>query len=84
MYRSLSDAIRVAETSHRSLSEVAIDQESRDQGRSPDEIRKSLARAMRRPARMHGSMGGSDRREHPPFGMRPGSGGDEPPQENRQ
>ena len=46
MYRSLSDAIRVAETSHRSLSEVAIDQESRDQGRSPDEIRKSLRRAL--------------------------------------
>lgn len=46
--------------------------------------RKSLARAMRRPPRMHGGMGESDRRQHPPFGMRPGSGGDDSPQENRQ
>jgi L-serine dehydratase len=46
MYRSLTDAIRVAETSNRSLSEVAIEQESRDQGRQPDEIRKSLKRAL--------------------------------------
>jgi uncharacterized membrane protein len=47
---------------------------------TPEE-RGSLARAMRRPPRMH--MGDSDRREHPPFGMHPGSGGDEPPQEDR-
>jgi len=50
---------------------------------TPDE-RKSLAHAMRRPPRMHGGMRDSDRREHPPFGMRPGSGGNDPPQENRQ
>jgi uncharacterized membrane protein len=44
--------------------------------------RESLARAMRHPQRTHG-MGDSERREHPPFGMHPGSSGDEPPQEDR-
>jgi uncharacterized membrane protein len=48
---------------------------------TPDE-RKALARAMRRQPRMHG-MGDSERREHPPFGMHPGGGGDEAPQEDR-
>ena len=50
---------------------------------TPEE-RESLARAMRRPVHMHGMGGGdSDRREHPPFGVHPGSGGDKPPQEDR-
>src|SRR4051812_25629325 len=43
--------------------------------------RKQLARAMHRSPRMHG-MRDSERGEHPPFGMRPGSGGDEPPQKD--
>ena len=49
---------------------------------TPEE-RKSLASAMRRPPHMHGMGGDSERREHPPFGMHPGSGGDQPPQEDR-
>jgi uncharacterized membrane protein len=45
--------------------------------------RKELARAMHRP-RMR-SMGGGDSegRQHPPLGMAPGGGGNEPPQEDR-
>lgn len=43
--------------------------------------RESLAHAMRRPLRP--GMGGSERRQHPPFGMHPRSGGDQPPQEDR-
>lgn len=46
MYKSLAEAIHVAESSNRNLAEVAIDQESRDQGRTPDEIRASLKRAL--------------------------------------
>ena len=46
MYKSLAEAIHVAETSNRNLAEVAIDQESRDQGRTPDDIRASLKRAL--------------------------------------
>jgi uncharacterized membrane protein len=44
--------------------------------------RKEFARAMHRP-RMHGMGGGSEGREHPPLGVRPGGGGDQPPQEDR-
>jgi L-serine dehydratase len=46
LYKSLAEAIHVAESSNRNLAEVAIDQESRDQGRTPDEIRASLKRAL--------------------------------------
>jgi len=49
---------------------------------TPEE-RKSLARAMRRPPHMHRMGGDSERGERPPFGMHPGSGGDQPPQEDR-
>ena len=45
--------------------------------------RKELARAMHRP-RLHGMGGGSEGRDHPPLGVHPGSGRDEPPQEGRQ
>jgi L-serine dehydratase len=46
MYRSLSEAIRDAETRGMSLSQVALDLESKDQGRSIDDIRSSLTRAL--------------------------------------
>jgi len=46
MYRSLSEAIHVAETTKRTLAEVAIDQECRDQGRQPADIRAALKRAL--------------------------------------
>ena len=46
--------------------------------------RKEFARAMHRP-RMRGMGGGdSEGRQHPPLGVGPGGGGDEPPQEDRQ
>jgi L-serine dehydratase len=46
VYRSLLDAIRDAEESGKSLSEVALALESQDQGRSVDDIRLSLKRAL--------------------------------------
>ena len=46
MYRSLSEAIHDAESSKKTLAEVAIDKEARDQGRSPADIRASLKRAL--------------------------------------
>lgn len=46
MYRSLIEAIRDAEERGMSLSQVALDLESKDQGRSIDDIRKHLARAL--------------------------------------
>jgi L-serine dehydratase len=46
MYRSLSEAIHDAESSGKTLAEVAIDKEARDQGRSPADIRASLKRAL--------------------------------------
>ena len=46
MYRSLLDAIRDAEARGMSLSQVALQLESEDQGRSIDDIRSSLARAL--------------------------------------
>lgn len=46
MYRSLLEAIRDAEARGMSLSEVALDLESKDQGRSIDDIRSSLGRAL--------------------------------------
>jgi L-serine dehydratase len=46
MYRSLSEAIHDAESSKKTLAEVAIDKEARDQGRSPADIRGTLKRAL--------------------------------------
>src|SRR6478672_7325663 len=46
MYRSLLEAIRDAEARGMSLSQVALQLESEDQGRSIDDIRASLARAL--------------------------------------
>ena len=46
MYKSLSEAIHDAESSKRTLAEVAIEKEARDQGRAPEEIRASLKRAL--------------------------------------
>jgi len=46
MYRSLSEAIHDAESSKKTLAEVAIDKEARDQCRSPADIRASLKRAL--------------------------------------
>ena len=46
MYRSLQDAIRDAEGRGMSLSQVALQLESEDQGRSIDDIRSSLGRAL--------------------------------------
>jgi len=46
MYRALADAIRDAELRSQTLAQVAIDQEAKDQGRSAEDIRASLARAL--------------------------------------
>ncbi len=46
MYKSLSEAIHDAQTSERSLAEVAIEREARDQGRSAEDIRATLKRAL--------------------------------------
>ncbi len=46
MYKSLLDAIRDAEVSGKSLSEVALKLESEDQGRTIEDIRSSLKRAL--------------------------------------
>lgn len=49
---------------------------------TPDE-RRALVSALRRPPHMLRPPGSSHRREQPPFGMHPRSGGLEPPEENR-
>ncbi|MGK2935982.1 MAG: L-serine ammonia-lyase, iron-sulfur-dependent, subunit beta, partial [Gemmatimonadaceae bacterium] len=46
MYKSLAEAIRDAEASGRSLSQTALDMESADQGRTVEDIRSVLARAL--------------------------------------
>jgi L-serine dehydratase len=46
MYRALSDAIRDAESRGHTLARVALEQEAKDQGRSTDDIRASLTRAL--------------------------------------
>lgn len=46
MYKALSEAISDAESRGTSLSVVALDLESQDQGRTVDDIRASLARAL--------------------------------------
>ena len=46
MYKSLADAIRDAEARRHTLARVALDAESSDQGRSVDDIRSALGRAL--------------------------------------
>jgi L-serine dehydratase len=46
MYRSLRDAIRDAESRKITLAELALEAESKDQGRPVDEIRAALRRAL--------------------------------------
>ncbi|HEY0971295.1 MAG TPA: L-serine ammonia-lyase, iron-sulfur-dependent, subunit alpha [Gemmatimonadales bacterium] len=46
MYRSLADAVRDAEASGRTLAQVALQQEAEDQGRTVEEIRAALRRAL--------------------------------------
>jgi L-serine dehydratase len=46
MYRALADAIRDANSRRQTLAQVAIDQEAKDQGRSAEDIRGSLTRAL--------------------------------------
>ena len=46
MYKSLADAIRDAEASGRSLSQTALALESKDQGRTVEDIRAALKRAL--------------------------------------
>lgn len=46
MYRALADAIKDAESRGQTLAQVAIDQEAKDQGRSAEDIRASLTRAL--------------------------------------
>ena len=46
MYKALADAIRDAEAEHKSLAQVALAAESRDQGRSVEYIRSALLRAL--------------------------------------
>ena len=46
MYRSLAEAIADAEREGRSLSQVALARESEDQGRTVDDIRSALGRAL--------------------------------------
>ena len=46
MYKSLADAIRDAEAQGRTLAHVALELESKDQGRPVEEIRSALARAL--------------------------------------
>lgn len=54
MYRSLGDAIRDAEKEGKTLSQLALERESEDQGRSIEDIRQSLGRAL---AVMRGAIG---------------------------
>ena len=46
MYRSLADAIRDAEAQHVNLATLALDTEARDQGRTVEDIRAALKRAL--------------------------------------
>jgi L-serine dehydratase len=46
MYKSLHDAVRDAEAQGKRLSQVALEAESRDQGRPIEEIRDALGRAL--------------------------------------
>lgn len=46
MYRSLHEAVRDAEAQHKTLAQLALEAESRDQGRTIQEIRAALRRAL--------------------------------------
>jgi len=46
MYKSLADAIKDAETQQISLAQLALETESRDQGRTVEDIRSALHRAL--------------------------------------
>lgn len=46
MYRSLAEAIRDAESSGKSLAEIALAREAEDQGRTVEDIRGALARSL--------------------------------------
>jgi len=46
MYRSLADAIRDAESQQKTLAQVALETEARDQGRPVSDIRDALRRAL--------------------------------------
>jgi L-serine dehydratase len=46
MYKSLAEAIRDAESSGRSLSQIALEREAEDQGRTIEDIRASLKRSL--------------------------------------
>ena len=46
MYKSLADAIRDADAQHISLARLALETEARDQGRTVDDIRAALQRAL--------------------------------------
>src|SRR5918911_3103231 len=46
MYKALADAIRDAESQGKTLAQVALEAEARDQGRPIEEIRDALARAL--------------------------------------
>jgi L-serine dehydratase len=46
LYKALADAIRDAERENKSLAQVALAAEARDQGRSIDDIRQALKRAL--------------------------------------
>ena len=46
MYKALADAIKDAETEKKSLAQVALAAESRDQGRPVQDIRAALQRAL--------------------------------------
>lgn len=46
MFRALADAVRAAESQGVSLARVALDAEARDQGRSVEDIRAALGRAL--------------------------------------
>jgi L-serine dehydratase len=54
VYRSLADANRDAEEQEKTLSQIALERESEDQGRPIEEIRASLSRAL---AVMRGAIG---------------------------
>ncbi len=61
MYRSLAEAIRDAEAKGQTLARIALDREAEDQGRSVEEIRSSLARALQV---MRGAIGDGLTGEH--------------------
>ena len=46
MYRSLADAIRDAEARKISLARLALETEAKDQGRTVEDIRSALHRAL--------------------------------------